>query len=141
MHPPAIEKNFLISPPGSPPVGWEQIKEDPPNATPLADDLINALRKLEIQAEFSRTKVEGRKGVEVLIDPEEGHGIGVYVEDCDPVDEDEVMDVYGGDDDEDRNGEGWAYGETSRYRMGPGGALPSGWKPMPTSRPPMSIPV
>jgi len=138
LQPPAIERNFLISPPGSPPVGWEQVKEEPPNSTPLADDLIVALRKLEIQAEFSRSKLEGRKGVEVLIDPEEGHGIGVYVEDCDRVDEDE-MDVYG--DDEEDNGEGWAYGESSRYRMGPGGALPSGWKPMPTARPQMPISV
>jgi hypothetical protein len=138
LHPPALEKNFLISPPGSPPVGWEQVKEEPPNATPLADDLIVALRKLEIQAEFSRSKLEGRNGVEVLIDPEEGHGIGVYVEDCDWVDKDD-MDVYG--DDERSNGEGWAYDVSSRYRMGPGGALPAEWRPsMPTtSRPPMSI--
>lgn len=27
---PALEKNWLISPPGSPPVGWTQIREDPP---------------------------------------------------------------------------------------------------------------
>lgn len=139
LHPPAIEKNFLISPPGSPPVGWEQIREDPPNATPLADDLIAALRKLEIQAEFGRTQMEGRRGVEVLIDPEESHGIGIYVEDCDfPEEKDHEMDVYG-DDEEGGNGEGWAYGETSRYRMGPGGALPAGWRPMPTSRPPIPV--
>lgn len=130
----------MISPPGSPPVGWEQTLEEAPNAAPLAADLINALRKLEIQAEFSRTKVEGRNGVEVLIDPEDGyHGISVIVEDCDPAKEEE-MDVYG-DDDEGRNGEGWAYGESSRYRMGPGGALPAGWRPIPTSRPPMSISI
>ncbi|KAH9914495.1 Calcipressin [Epithele typhae] len=50
LRPPVNEKNFLISPPGSPPVGWEPIREDPPNSTPLAHDLIAALRKLEIEA-------------------------------------------------------------------------------------------
>ncbi|KAI9433862.1 Calcipressin-domain-containing protein [Lactarius indigo] len=50
LRPPAIEKNFLISPPGSPPVGWEQVVEEPPNSTPLAEDLIAALRKLQLTA-------------------------------------------------------------------------------------------
>lgn len=76
LRPPVNEKNFLISPPGSPPVGWEPIHEDPPNSTPLADDLIAALRKLQIER-------EGKGGIEVLIKPEDGTGIGVYVEDCD----------------------------------------------------------
>ncbi|TIB70162.1 hypothetical protein E3P77_00080 [Wallemia ichthyophaga] len=40
---PGIEKNFLISPPGSPPVGWEPVKEDPPNTETLAEDLVAAL--------------------------------------------------------------------------------------------------
>lgn len=43
---PATDKNFLISPPGSPPVGWEPIREDPPNTNTLADDLIRALGSL-----------------------------------------------------------------------------------------------
>jgi len=43
---PISDKNFLISPPGSPPVGWEQIREDPPNAETLADDLMRALTSL-----------------------------------------------------------------------------------------------
>jgi calcipressin-2 len=133
LKPPEIEKNFLISPPGSPPVGWEQVREDPPNSTPLADDLIAALRKLEIQAQFSRSKVEGRPGVEILIDPEEEHGIAVYVEDCDRMDDND-MDVYR-DDDEHGNGEGWAYGD-SRYRTG---GFPVGWRPVPASMPPMPI--
>jgi calcipressin-2 len=113
LRPPELEKNFLISPPGSPPVGWEQIREDPPNATPLAEDLIHALRKLEVDAQFRRTKVEGQKGLELLLAPEDStDGISVYVEDCD-IDED-------GDEitiDIDDTGEGWAYGEFSRYRM------------------------
>lgn len=40
---PALERNWLISPPGSPPVGWTQIKEDPPNSQMLHHDLIAAL--------------------------------------------------------------------------------------------------
>lgn len=43
---PTTDRNFLISPPGSPPVGWEPIKEDPPNRETLADDLIRALGSL-----------------------------------------------------------------------------------------------
>lgn len=43
---PTTDRNFLISPPGSPPVGWEPIKEDPPNRDTLADDLIRALGSL-----------------------------------------------------------------------------------------------
>ncbi|KZT18841.1 Calcipressin [Neolentinus lepideus HHB14362 ss-1] len=110
LKPPPLEKNFLISPPGSPPVGWEPIKEDPPNSAPLADDLIAALRKLRVRGK--------RSSVEVLIPPEEA-GVGVYVEDC------------SGDEEEDEMGveEDWAYGETAPSRMK--------WKPMPVSRPPM----
>ncbi|KAF9975273.1 carbohydrate-binding module 1 protein [Modicella reniformis] len=43
LHPPELEKNWLISPPGSPPVGWTQVREDPPNSLHLADDLVQAL--------------------------------------------------------------------------------------------------
>ncbi|KAG0053961.1 carbohydrate-binding module 1 protein [Gryganskiella cystojenkinii] len=46
LHPPELEKNWLISPPGSPPVGWSQVREDPPNAFHLADDLVKALLEM-----------------------------------------------------------------------------------------------
>jgi len=108
LRPPAIEKNFLISPPGSPPVGWEQIKEDPPNVTPLADDLIAALRKLQL------TQRSAVAGPELVLNPEDGVGISVYVEDCD-----RVRDV-----DED-----WDYGSDNPTRMQ--------WRPVPTALPPM----
>ncbi|KAG0209005.1 carbohydrate-binding module 1 protein [Mortierella sp. GBA30] len=43
LHPPELEKNWLISPPGSPPIGWSQVREDPPNSLNLSDDLVKAL--------------------------------------------------------------------------------------------------
>ncbi|KAG5639185.1 hypothetical protein H0H81_006089 [Sphagnurus paluster] len=110
LRPPAIDKNFLISPPGSPPIGWEQIREDPPNPTPLADDLIQALRKLQLH--------ERRSSLEVLLDPLEGSGVGVYVEDCD-----------GDNDCDEVHEENWVYGETAPAR--------TKWKPVATALPPM----
>ena len=109
LRPPAIEKNFLISPPGSPPVGWEQAVEEPPNVAPLAEDLIAALHKLQLAA----GGVPG--GREMILDPEDGAGIGVYVEDCD-VDEMSV------DEEPD-----WPYGEDNPTRIA--------YKYIPTARP------
>ena len=113
------EKNFLISPPGSPPVGWEQLREDPPNATPLAGDLIAALRKLEVQEESARRG----PGIEVLLEPEEGVGISVCVEDCDA-----VVQIDG---DVDMDEEDWAYGELAPSRMR--------FRPPPTAMPPIAV--
>jgi Calcipressin len=48
---PELEKNWLISPPGSPPVGWQQIREDPPNRTVLPHDLSHALMSLNDELE------------------------------------------------------------------------------------------
>ncbi|GAA5875348.1 hypothetical protein JCM16303_000591 [Sporobolomyces ruberrimus] len=66
---PTTGKNFLISPPGSPPVGWEQIEEDAPNrqiwheedetepvdlgqtfSEKWADELVKALRYLSVDS-------------------------------------------------------------------------------------------
>ncbi|GAA5947192.1 hypothetical protein JCM3765_001567 [Sporobolomyces pararoseus] len=68
---PSTGKNFLISPPGSPPVGWEQIEEDAPNkqiwheedetepvdlnlgetfSEKWADELVRALRFLSVDS-------------------------------------------------------------------------------------------
>ncbi|KAH9977039.1 calcineurin-binding protein [Lactifluus volemus] len=115
LRPPAIEKNFLISPPGSPPVGWEQVVEEPPNAAPLAEDLITALRKLQLVAGAA-----SGGGREMILDPEDGVGIGVYVEDCDML-YDEVV-----DDDGERD---WVYGEDNPSRVA--------YRPAPTALPPL----
>ena len=116
LRPPVNEKNFLISPPGSPPVGWEQTREDPPNATPLAEDLVRALRSLKL----AQDREHHSPGVEVLIEPEETGGIGIYVEDCD-----------GGARVPEEDEEDWAYGEMapSRAKM----------RMIPTALPPMAI--
>jgi hypothetical protein len=115
LRPPPVEKNFLISPPGSPPVGWEQIREDPPNATPLADDLIVALRRLQTHDEARR-----KPSFEQLLDPMDGSGVSVYVEDYD-VEEHQL--------DFEISEEEWVYGESAPARQK--------WKPAPTSCPPM----
>jgi len=51
LRPPVPERNLLISPPGSPPVGWEQTHEEPPNEVPLAVDLQRALEQLRAKRE------------------------------------------------------------------------------------------
>jgi hypothetical protein len=127
LQPPVSNKNFLISPPGSPPVGWESMREDPPNATPLADDLMEALQMLHVAQQHHQQNSERRKSsVELLIEPEES-GVGVYVEDYDlVVDEDGyVVDVQ----EEERQDQDWVYGVTAPAR--------SKWKPIPTAMPPM----
>ena len=59
LEPPAPEKEFLLSPPGSPPVGWEQQKEDRPNTQALSDDLIKALQKLSMEQETPKAENAG----------------------------------------------------------------------------------
>ena len=113
LRPPPVEKNFLISPPGSPPVGWEPIREEPPNRATLAEDLITALRKLQLR--------ERHGGREVLLEPEDGVGVGVYVEDADETDSE--------DDGEEEID--WEYGSVSPARLR--------WKPAPTAMPPMPL--
>lgn len=43
---PQIERNFLLSPPGSPPIGWVQIRESGPSSGG-SQDLYNAIKELE----------------------------------------------------------------------------------------------
>ncbi|KAF6764644.1 calcineurin-binding protein [Ephemerocybe angulata] len=111
LAPPPIEKNFLISPPGSPPVGWEQILEDPPNSTPLADDLMHALQKLKVQEEEDE-----RGSFAMLLHPDEA-GVGVYVEDCDAGISNDMHE------------DNWVYGETMPAR--------DKWRPIATAMPPL----
>lgn len=71
LKPPEHAKNFLISPPGSPPEGWEPITEDGPNTSTLAEDLQKALERIQLNGRRRGSK-------EVIL--EEG-GVRVEVED------------------------------------------------------------
>ncbi|KAL1746508.1 Calcipressin-domain-containing protein [Schizophyllum fasciatum] len=127
LQPPRPERNFLISPPGSPPVGWEPAAEEPPNAAPLAEDLIHALRALQVRQEEAAQAQRG--GAVTLLDPAEqgGAGVGVFVEDCDVQAEEGEDALKVGWEREDRGDveEDWQYG-----------AIPPKWKPV-TAMPPM----
>ncbi|KAF9234503.1 Calcipressin [Melanogaster broomeanus] len=114
LKPPPVEKNFLISPPGSPPVGWEPVREEPPNTATLAHDLITALQKLQLR--------QSHGGKEILLEPEEGVGVTVYVENADSGESDGEEDVHEMD---------WEYGAPSPASLR--------WKPAPTSLPPLPI--
>lgn len=46
LQAPRAEKQFFISPPPSPPHGWESRDEEPPNKDVHADDLVHALERL-----------------------------------------------------------------------------------------------
>lgn len=128
LRPPAVEKNFLISPPGSPPVGWESMREERPNDAPLADDLIVALRQLQFSQE--RHRDSSSPSFSVLIDPDEGPGVGIFVEDCDVESPSSGQsDDSGGYDQHGYQGEGWFYADNSGSR--------AHFIPAPTSRPPM----
>ena len=103
--------------------------EEPPNSTPLAGDLILALRRLQISQDnpLRREGVVEGSAVAVLIEPNEGSGVGIYVEDCDGQGEGES------DDESDDGGEAWFYGEINTKSRRPA------FMPMPTTRPPMAV--
>jgi hypothetical protein len=74
---PAATKNYLVSPPGSPPEGWEPVVEEPPNSVSLAEDLRKALEALVVQrrrlggvADDEDDEIENR--AEVILQTEDG---------------------------------------------------------------------
>lgn len=84
-----------------------------------------ALRQLQISQDNPLRHngiVEGSP-VSVLIEPNEGSGVGIYVEDCDGMEQ---------SDDESDNGESWFYGERPKTSR-------PAFVPIPTSRPPMRM--
>lgn len=57
---PQFERNLLISPPGSPFEGWEQIAEDPPNQAILGSDLIYAANVSDYELDDDELKLDHR---------------------------------------------------------------------------------
>lgn len=79
LEPPAPEKEFLISPPGSPPVGWEPREEDRPNTDTLAADLMEALHKLAVETEAAPRAGSSSPPHSVTLLPEESCVPGVVL--------------------------------------------------------------
>jgi hypothetical protein len=85
---PKAQKLFFISPPPSPPVGWEMRNEEPPNKDMHAEDLATALAKLhhhpntqQVADEMDTTPVSAentpnrqRSGSSTVIYNPEDHG-------------------------------------------------------------------
>ncbi|PUU83032.1 Calcipressin-domain-containing protein, partial [Tuber borchii] len=69
LQAPESKKLFFISPPPSPPHGWELRNEEPPNAVVVAEDLAQALARLDwVKAGKSNSKdsgADGASGVEM----------------------------------------------------------------------------
>ena len=61
LRAPASQRLFFISPPPSPPFGWEMRNEGPPNKEVHAEDLAIALAKLHARppAELAETNIGG----------------------------------------------------------------------------------
>jgi calcipressin-2 len=86
LEPPVLEKNWLISPPGSPQESWVQLREDPPNSVTLHDDIQAALNLLahQIGQELDGTeRKEDSKEGNVILDTTDLGGVQVVVQNWD----------------------------------------------------------
>jgi len=86
LEPPVLEKNWLISPPGSPKEGWVQIEEDPPNSVTLHEDIQSALDRLaaalDQDLDGTLSKMDQKKG-NVILDTTSLGGVQVIVHNWD----------------------------------------------------------
>lgn len=66
LHLPKSQKLFFISPPPSPPMGWEMKNEEPPNKEVHAEDLATALAKLHARPAADDALQPGNEGEKEL---------------------------------------------------------------------------
>ena len=83
LHLPKSDKLFFISPPPSPPMGWEMRNEEPPNKDVHAEDLAAALAKLNARpaadaALYQNNESEEQRPRSVNTRPRSGTGTVVY---------------------------------------------------------------
>ncbi|KAF8328828.1 Calcipressin-domain-containing protein [Cantharellus anzutake] len=78
---PSNPRNQLISPPGSPPIGWEQIVEEPPNTATLAADLIAALNRLQLSHGNGTRRTADGKEVLLGLGPDDAAGYTILLDD------------------------------------------------------------
>ena len=84
-----LQRNWLISPPGSPQEGWIQIEEDPPNNVTLHEDIQTALDRLAMELEqrshdYENDDDDKTKG-HVILDTTGQGGVQVVVHDWDAI--------------------------------------------------------
>lgn len=66
---PQFQRNLLISPPGSPFEGWEQIEEDAPNQVVLGSDLIHAAEISDYELDEDELRLEVEEEIKRVAPP------------------------------------------------------------------------
>jgi hypothetical protein len=86
LHLPKSDKLFFISPPPSPPMGWQMRDEEPPNKDVHAEDLTAALSKLQARpgpmdamdlgghGQYGKVTTRARSGTGTVVYHPEDHG-------------------------------------------------------------------
>lgn len=82
LRAPKSNKLFFISPPPSPPMGWEMRNEEPPNKDVHAEDLATALSRLQARPTADEALYQNeepaRPSLKVVTRPRSGTGTVVY---------------------------------------------------------------
>lgn len=86
LEPPVLQRNWMISPPGSPTEGWVQVEEEAPNSVTLHEDIQAALDRLANQYDQKPDEEEPEEDNcqgKVILDTTSHGGVQVIVHDWD----------------------------------------------------------